>query len=107
MNKKYLEQLGMDELMGIIKHELCHYHLHQEGRAISIEIRILKNYFIKVGGTEVLFTSSGNVGKKEEINRIITYICIECKEVYKRKKKLDTNRYVCGHCSGKLILTEG
>ena len=44
VNKKYLDQLGIDELIGIIKHELCHYHLHQEGRAISIEIRILKIY---------------------------------------------------------------
>ena len=38
-------QLGMGELISIIKHELCHYHLHQEGGAISIEIRILKNFF--------------------------------------------------------------
>src|SRR5213080_459053 len=32
INKKYLVQLGEDELIGIIKHELCHYHLHLEGK---------------------------------------------------------------------------
>ena len=32
INKKYFEQLGMQELIGIIKHELCHYHLHIEGK---------------------------------------------------------------------------
>ena len=42
INKKYLDQLGMDELIGIIKHELCHYHLHLEGKGYKHRIRILK-----------------------------------------------------------------
>ena len=44
INKKYLEQLGEKELIGIIKHELCHYHLHLEGKVISIRIKILRSY---------------------------------------------------------------
>ena len=44
INKKYYEQLGVKELVGIIKHELCHYHLHLEGRGISIETKSLSNY---------------------------------------------------------------
>ena len=28
INKTYYEMMGLDELIGIIKHELCHYHLH-------------------------------------------------------------------------------
>lgn len=28
INPKMLEAFGEDELIGIIKHELCHYHLH-------------------------------------------------------------------------------
>ena len=32
INRIYLEQLGHQELCGIIKHELCHYHLHIEGK---------------------------------------------------------------------------
>ncbi len=31
-NKKHYEQFGMEELIGIIKHELCHYHLHLQGK---------------------------------------------------------------------------
>lgn len=29
INKKYYDVYGEKELIGIIKHELCHYHLHQ------------------------------------------------------------------------------
>ena len=32
INPTVLELHDMDELIGIIKHELCHYHLHQEGK---------------------------------------------------------------------------
>ena len=30
INKKYYDEQGVEELVGIIKHELCHYHLHLE-----------------------------------------------------------------------------
>lgn len=30
INKKYLDERGVGEMIGIIKHELCHYHLHLE-----------------------------------------------------------------------------
>nr|WGD63029.1 SprT family protein [Bacillus subtilis] len=30
LNRKYLIEHGREELIGIIKHELCHYHLHLE-----------------------------------------------------------------------------
>ena len=32
INRRYLDEHGMEELIGIIKHELCHYHLHIEGK---------------------------------------------------------------------------
>ena len=32
INKKHYEEFGIEELIGIIKHELCHYHLHIEKR---------------------------------------------------------------------------
>ena len=31
-NPLVLELHGMDELEKVVKHELCHYHLHLEGR---------------------------------------------------------------------------
>ncbi|MEB4843828.1 SprT family protein, partial [Paenibacillus jamilae] len=32
LNYRYYEVYGEEELVGIIKHELCHYHLHIAGR---------------------------------------------------------------------------
>ena len=32
INPLVLKVHGIDELIGVIKHELCHYHLHIEGK---------------------------------------------------------------------------
>ena len=32
INPLVFEIHGMNELVGVIKHELCHYHLHLEGK---------------------------------------------------------------------------
>lgn len=44
MNPKYLENFGLAYFIGIMKHELCHYHLHLEKKAISIAIKISVSY---------------------------------------------------------------
>ena len=31
LNYRYYEMYGKEELVGIVKHELCHYHLHITG----------------------------------------------------------------------------
>lgn len=48
INRKYLEQLGLEELKGIIKHELCHYHLHLEGKGYRHRDADFKNLLKKV-----------------------------------------------------------
>ena len=106
INKKYLVQLGMGELISIIKHELCHYHLHLEGRGYQHRDKDFKELLLKVGGARYC-SPLPETSVKRKGNRILTYVCMECSEVYKRKKKLDTKRYVCGSCRGKLILSEG
>lgn len=35
MNPKYLENFGLAYFIGIMKHELCHYHLHLEKKRLS------------------------------------------------------------------------
>lgn len=32
VNPQIEKEFGRDEVVGVIKHELCHYHLHIEGR---------------------------------------------------------------------------
>ena len=48
INKKYLDELGIEELIGIIKHELCHYHLHIEGKGYQHRDRDFKQLLQKV-----------------------------------------------------------
>jgi predicted SprT family Zn-dependent metalloprotease len=45
LNPKYLEK--EDEFIGIIKHELCHYHLHIEGKGYNMEIRISRGFYVQ------------------------------------------------------------
>lgn len=103
MNKKYLEEFGIEELIGIIKHELCHYHLHLEGKGYQHRDRDFRELLKKVGAPR--FCSSLPADKvKRKPRKVLTYICRNCELVFTRKRRIDTERYVCGRCRGKLIL---
>ncbi|MCQ6276963.1 SprT family protein [Bacillus sp. V3B] len=106
MNKKYFEQFGKDELVGIIKHELCHYHLHLEGKGYKHRDHDFKRLLHEVGAPRYCSPLPEAVEKRKS-KRVLTYICSKCKWEYKRKKRIDTNRYVCGSCRGELILIDG
>ena len=103
LNKKYLEQFGEEELIGIIKHELCHYHLHLEGRGYKHSDRDFKWLLHKVGAPRYCSTLPETLEKRKN-QKILIYLCVECRQAYERKRKLDTKKYVCGKCRGKLAL---
>ncbi|WP_338471496.1 SprT family protein [Niallia sp. XMNu-256] len=103
MNKKYLDELGMEELVGIIKHELCHYHLHLEGKGYQHRDRDFRQLLQKVGAPRFCSPLPANVVKRQQ-RKILTYICKSCHLVFSRKRRIDTKRYVCGRCRGKLEL---
>lgn len=102
INKKYLIQLGEDELIGIIKHELCHYHLHLEGRGYQHRDPDFKVLLKKVGGPRFC-NKLPDAPKKRTLKKILLYECTQCHLQYKRKRSINTSRYVCGKCRGKLI----
>ncbi len=103
INKKYLEQLGKQELEGIIKHELCHYHLHLEGKGYQHRDCDFRELLTKVKAPR--FCSMLPERKeREKSQRILVYHCTNCQQVYHRKRSIDTVRYVCGKCRGKLTL---
>lgn len=99
INKKYYDVYGMDELVGIIKHELCHYHLHQNGKGYMHRDRDFKELAKKVGAPR--FCTLLPVDKTQKI-KIHEYQCTACQLIYKRKRRVNTNKYVCGKCGGKL-----
>lgn len=102
VNKKYLLQLGMSELIGILKHELCHYHLHLEGKGYQHRDKDFKLLLQKVGAPRFC-GHLPDAPKKRLFKNILTYECTNCHLQYKRKRKIDTSRYVCGKCKGKLV----
>jgi SprT-like protein len=105
INKKYLDQLGMEELIGIIKHELCHYHLHLEGKGYQHRDQDFKMLLNLVGAPRFC---SQLLDKpiKRTVKKWLIYQCVNCQLQYKRKRRIDTSRYVCGKCKGKLKKTK-
>ena len=91
------QELGLEALIGVIKHELCHYHLHQTGGGYRHRDADFKRLLHQVGGSRF-------VERMKEPNFI--YECTACHHRNPRMRKMNTNRYVCGKCRGKLILLD-
>ena len=91
------QELGLEALVGVIKHELCHYHLHQTGGGYRHRDADFKRLLHQVGGSRF-------VERMKEPNFI--YECVDCHHHYPRMRKMNTHRYVCGKCRGKLILLD-
>lgn len=99
INRKYYEEHGIEELKGIIKHELCHYHLHLEGKGYQHRDRDFRELMIKVGAPRHC-TPLAEEKRKMAPKRV--YICTECGHQYERQRRVNTNRYSCGRCRGRL-----
>lgn len=97
INRKSLEKFGMKELEGIVLHELCHYHLHLEGKGYKHRDQDFKKLLKDVGAPRYC---SSIVEKKSNI--IYIYECKKCKQKYSRKRRMNTSKYRCGKCFGKL-----
>jgi SprT-like protein len=98
INPKMYEVYGEDVLIGIIKHELCHYHLYNEGLPSQHRDHEFKVLLQQVGGLRY----APSVKKQNRHRKLHVYECTKCGTIYRRVRKLDTRRYVCGNCRGKL-----
>ena len=99
LNYKMYEHFGEQELIGIILHELCHYHLHIQGRGYKHRDKDFRELLKAVGAPR--FCSSLPIEKKRVV-AIHTYQCTSCSLLYKRKRRFNVNKYRCGKCAGKL-----
>ncbi|KMJ55857.1 hypothetical protein AB685_25010 [Bacillus sp. LL01] len=99
LNPKQFQAHGLEELVAIIKHELCHYHLHLEGRGYMHRDQEFKELLHRVGGSRYCREIPG-MRRQEGFNHV--YECKECNLIYKRKRRINTVKYVCGKCKGKL-----
>ena len=103
LNYKLYEQFGLEELRGIILHELCHYHLHIKGLGYKHRDQDFKTLLKKVGAPR--FCSSVEREVKSS-PKIYIYQCTGCKLEYTRKRKVNTVKYKCGKCLGNLKLIQ-
>jgi len=98
LNPKYYHETNEEEFIGIIKHELCHYHLHIEGKGYKHGDRDFKELLKKTGSPRYCQPLPSQKNKNKHL-----YRCEKCNLEYKRVRKVDLSRYRCGKCRGKLV----
>ncbi|WNF36929.1 SprT family protein [Bacillaceae bacterium IKA-2] len=99
INPKQLEHFGSDALFGIIKHELCHYHLHIKKKGYQHRDKDFQQLLLKVGGTKYCEIIPG---QRRTSKTYHVYGCTSCNALFNRKRIIDTKRFVCGKCKGKI-----
>ncbi|MHA6253000.1 SprT family protein [Oceanobacillus sp. CAU 1775] len=99
LNPKYLLETDIEEFRGIIKHELCHYHLHIEGRGYKHGDADFKNLLKATNSPRFCKPLPSQATTYKYL-----YACLDCKEKYKRKRRVDIKKFRCGKCQGKLKL---
>lgn len=99
INPLVFEMHGMDELVGVIKHELCHYHLHLEGKGYQHKDADFK-YLMKITGSPRYCRPLAPRNRKPPT--IHQYICKSCQLTYHRKRRMNVEKYRCGKCAGEI-----
>ncbi|MDN4070661.1 SprT family protein [Paenibacillus vini] len=103
INPAQLEAYGTDEVEKIIKHELCHYHLHLAGRGYQHRDPEFKALLKKVDGSRFCQSLPGQA-KRKSLPYRYRLVCSDCGMEYLRKRRVDPDRYRCGRCRGVLKL---
>lgn len=101
VNPKFYDFFGESEVINIVKHELCHYHLHIEGRGYRHRDQDFK-LLLKLVNAPRYCKRLPQEKKKQKV--IYIYQCRTCHQQYYRKRKMNTDQYVCRRCRGKIFL---
>ncbi|MDC3415241.1 SprT family protein [Aquibacillus sp. 3ASR75-11] len=101
LNPKYIHELGEEEFIGIVKHELCHYHLHIEGKGYQHKDQAFKELLKKTNSPRHCNPLPSTKDRKR-----ILYRCKGCGHEYYRTRRIDVNKYRCGKCRGTLSYVE-
>lgn len=99
-NPKIAASFSEEVFDGIVKHELCHYHLHLAGRGYRHADRDFKELLREVGGLR--YTPS--LETKQETILSWEYECKGCKTKVFRKRRFNLQKFVCSNCHGKFKL---
>lgn len=96
LNPKYYLEMR-EEFVGIIKHELCHYHLHIEGKGYKHGDADFKRLLKKTGSPRYC----NPLPSAQKMYKYL-YRCKQCHFKYKRARRVNIKRYRCGKCHGEL-----
>lgn len=104
INPKMIDEFDLDNLRGVVLHELCHYHLHLSGQDYHHRSPEFKLLLHQVGGARY---APATVSVNTRQSKKIIYQCLKCHATIIRKRHFNTSRYVCSRCGGhfKLIST--
>ncbi|WP_353989383.1 SprT family protein [Pediococcus argentinicus] len=101
INPLMFTEFGMETLEGVIKHELVHYFIHMSGEKPSHQNPHFKQLLLQVGGLQY---APFNAQAHSRSRLKIEYVCQRCGQSYIRRSHIDTKRYVCSRCQGRLML---
>ncbi|HSJ38992.1 MAG TPA: SprT family protein [Planococcus sp. (in: firmicutes)] len=102
INPGSYQKFGYQELEGIIKHELCHYHLHIEGRGYKHRDQDFRKLLKETNSPR--FCSHIEQKNNRQTAKRYIYQCVSCETDYIRKIRMNTEKYRCGRCAGKLAM---
>lgn len=103
INPSQLAAYGPEETEKIIKHELCHYHLHLGKRGYRHRDADFRSLLAQVGGSRFCKSLPDRAQRPPKPPKYVLR-CRSCGHEYKRKKRMDPRRYACGQCGGNLQL---
>lgn len=102
ISKKHYDTYGAEETEKIIKHELCHYHLHLEGKGYRHKDQDFKQLLQRVGGSRYCRA----LPEREQRPYRWQLSCLQCGTTFLRKRRVDTKKFVCGKCRGRLEIIQ-
>lgn len=98
-NPKVYNELGLEVFRKIVRHELCHYHLYFQKKGHRQKDRDFKELLKEVVGLRFVPPL-----RAQTQSSYLVYQCQSCQQTYQRKHRIDTKRYRCGVCRGKLVI---
>lgn len=103
INPLMIEEFNEATLIGVIKHELVHYHNHIQGLPYQHKDRYFQNELQRIAGLKYApATSKAKV--RQQPKHLWVYTCKNGHEIY-RQRRINELRYVCGICGAPIRLT--
>lgn len=93
-NPKLYQEHGLEVFRKIVRHELCHYHLYFDKKGYRHADRDFKQLLKEVDGLRY--------APQLQSANLWLYRCQNCGQDYHRKRRIDTKKYACGKCHGRL-----